>query len=253
MRKRIEIPKNCPECSSELVLTNGQLFCKNTTCPAVSGKKVMHFIKTLNIKGLGEKSVEKLHIHSIEDIFSLTKEEATDRLQSEKLATKIMEEIDSAKEYSEAHKVLAAFGIPLVGINTASKLSPFISSIEDITQEVCKRAGLGNKATEGLLDFMQHQWKEYSKLPINFSNTNYKNIDAKGVVCITGKLHSVKNKAEAKTLLEGEGYTVEDNLTKKTDFLLDEENKQSSKRKKAEEYGTSIINNINNLINRKNI
>jgi len=47
--------------------------------------------------------------------------------------------------------------------------------------------------------------------------------------------------------LESLGYSIMKSVTKKTDYLVDEEGKQSSKRTKAESYGTPIVN-IKDLI-----
>jgi NAD-dependent DNA ligase len=39
-----------------------------------------------------------------------------------------------------------------------------------------------------------------------------------------------------------------DSVTKTTDFLVDEENGTSAKRKKAEQYGIIIITDLNDLL-----
>ena len=67
---------------------------------------------------------------------------------------------------------------------------------------------------------------------------------------ITGKLKSFKTKAEATEILTSLGFKVSDSVTKTTNYLVDEENKQSSKRKKAEEYNIEIISNLIDFINK---
>ena len=64
-------------------------------------------------------------------------------------------------------------------------------------------------------------------------------------VCITGKLTSFKTKSEASALLQAAGFNVVETVTKTLNFLVDETDKTSSKRKKAEEYGVTIIPNLN--------
>jgi NAD-dependent DNA ligase len=41
---------------------------------------------------------------------------------------------------------------------------------------------------------------------------------------------------------------IVESVTKKTDYLVDEEGKQSSKRKKAEELGITIISDLTTFI-----
>jgi len=58
-------PEVCPACDTLLVWENDQLFCTNTRCSGKTSKKIKHFAKTLKIKGLGPRTIEKLEITSI--------------------------------------------------------------------------------------------------------------------------------------------------------------------------------------------
>jgi len=77
---RIEPPTKCPSCGSQLELVKDQLFCRNPDCGAKSSKKLEHFAKTLKIKGLGPKTIEKLPLTSIPDIYSMSKKEIVDEI-----------------------------------------------------------------------------------------------------------------------------------------------------------------------------
>jgi len=88
-------------------------------------------------------------------------------------------------------------------------------------------------------------------LPFSFksnrNSTTNSNNNSK-TVCITGKLSSYKNKAEAYQALEAAGYKAVESVTKTTDYLVDEEDKASTKRKKAESLGIPIITNLNTFL-----
>ena len=71
---KVKILKNCPSCNSDLIRIKDQLFCKNKTCPAINYKQVINYAKVLKIKGLGEKTIEKLSLKSISDIYYLTED-----------------------------------------------------------------------------------------------------------------------------------------------------------------------------------
>ena len=114
---KISIPTNCPVCDSLLVRVNDQLFCESKTCSAKVNKLVEHFAKTLGIKGLGEKTIEKLNLESFLDLYSLTLGALADAI-GEKLANKLVCEIERSKA-SEFATVLASMSVPLIG-NTAS-------------------------------------------------------------------------------------------------------------------------------------
>jgi NAD-dependent DNA ligase len=86
-------------------------------------------------------------------------------------------------------------------------------------------------------------------LPFSFKSQKSSNTNTnQKTICITGKLSSYKTKAEAYKALEEAGYTPVESVTKTTDYLVDEEDKGSSKRKKAESLGITIITNLNTFL-----
>lgn len=247
--QKILIPINCPCCEYKLELVNDQLFCRNTACSAQLNRKLEHFTKTLSIKGFGPKTIEKLNLADITELFYLDPKLVKDAL-GEKVALKLLDEIERAKVANLA-TVIAAFSIPLVGNTAGTKIASVVNSIEEITLETCKLAGLGQKVTENLLNWIETEYQEIKEfLPFDFSTQKINkpvDIDAKRV-CITGKLKSFKKKADAESLLAAAGYILVDSVTKTTDYLVDEEDKMSSKREKAVQYGITIITDLNDLL-----
>jgi NAD-dependent DNA ligase len=240
-------PNNCPCCGSKLERVNDQLYCRNTNCDAQLQGKVAHFAKTLGIKGLGEKTIEKLGLDTILDIYSLDKEFVTLTL-GEKVATKLIAEIDNSKA-SDFQTVLSALSIPLVGGTASSKLAVLVNSFTEITADICKEAGLGAKVTSNLINWLEHDYLVmYNKLPFEFKHKAVKKTLDKGVICITGKLKSFKVKADAKVVLEGLGFTVVDSLTKAVTILVDESGSISAKRTTAEQRGITIVTDLNQFI-----
>lgn len=249
--QKIEIPTTCPCCSYELVFVNEQLFCRNTACSAQLNKKLENFCKVLSIKGFGPKTIEKLNLADITELFYLDQDLVVAAL-GEKVALKLLDEIERAKT-ADLATVLAAFSIPLVGGTASKKIAATVSKIEEITQETCKIAGLGAKVTENLLAWIATDYQEIKEfLPFTFTNGKPKAVSADSKrVCITGKLKSFKKKADAESSLSAAGFTLVDSVTKTTDYLVDEEGKMSSKREKAVSYGITIITDINILLKEK--
>lgn len=246
--QKIEIPTTCPCCDYDLVFVNDQLFCRNTACSAQLNRKLEHFAKTLQIKGFGPKTIEKLNLADITELFYLDPEHVTSVL-GEKVSTKLLDEVERAKSAS-FETVLASFSIPLVGGSASGKLALVVSNFEEITLEKCKEAGLGAKVTENLLTWLNTDYQEMKEfLPFSFPAAVKKisNPDAKRV-CITGKLKSFKKKADAESSLSAAGFILVDAVTKTTDYLVDEEGKMSSKREKAVSYGITIITDLNDLL-----
>lgn len=249
--QKIEIPTTCPCCSYELIFVNDQLFCRNTACSAQLNKKLENFCKVLSIKGFGPKTIEKLNLADITELFYLDRDLVIEAL-GEKVADKLLDEIERSKG-ADLATVIAAFSIPLVGGTAAKKIATVVSKIEEITQETCKIAGLGAKVTENLLTWIDTDYQEIKEfLPFTFTSGKQKAVNADSKrVCITGKLKSFKKKADAESSLSAAGFTLVDSVTKTTDYLVDEEGKMSSKREKAVSYGITIISDINILLKEK--
>ena len=246
--QKIKIPTTCPCCDYKLETVNEQLFCRNTACTAQLGKKLEHFCKVLQIKGFGPKTIEKLNLADITELFYLDRDSVVEAL-GEKVADKLLDEIERAKS-ADLATVIAAFSITLVGATAAGKIAAVVKSIEEINQETCKIAGLGEKVTANLLEWISIDYPEMKEfLPFSFKSSKVKisNPDAKRV-CITGKLKSFKKKADAEASLSAAGFILVDSVTKTTDYLVDEEGKMSSKREKAVSYGITIITDLNDLL-----
>lgn len=238
---KIEIIKNCPSCNYELELVKAQLFCYNPSCPAQSSKKIEAYAKGMKIKGLGPKTIEKLELEDIPYLYFLDKDYFVEVL-GEKIGEKLYNEIERSKNTS-IDVFLAALSIPLIGTTAAKKVSKVVSSMEELTEENLLKAGLGEKARSNILQWMEENYHYYSDMPITLAKQEEpsKTGTHKGNVCITGKLSNFKNRTDAGNYLESLGYTVTSGVTQKTDFLVDEEGKQSSKRTKAEQLGIPIV------------
>lgn len=247
----INPPENCPSCDSSLEWSNDLLYCRNPECSASTNKHIEHFASTLKIKGLGPSTIQKLDFHSVLDIYSLSYEEAAEALNSEKVAAKLLEEIEQSKS-KKLNDLLPAMGIPLIGKSATDKLSKVCSDIDSITEEACAEAGLGPKATDNLITWLtDNDWYLFLPQELVFEKIT-KSSNVKGVVCITGKLNSFKTKAEAQAELEKLGFTVKSSITKDVTVLVNESGKETTKTQKARESGVLVITNLTQFIMENN-
>lgn len=244
---KIQAPTNCPSCDSLLENVNNLLYCRNPQCGSQMQKKIEHFAKTLKIKGLGPASIEKLGLTDIDQIYLLDVDTAAEALSSTRLAEKLLAEIDNSAK-APLNLVLPAFSIPLIGNTAAAKLSSVCDSITDISRDSCKAAGLGPKATENLMNWLENEfWCFYDgALPFDFKFKKPSKVMKKmeGVVCISGKLKSFKTKAEATHALTARGFEVKSSVTKDVTILVNESGVESAKTQKARESGVTIVTNL---------
>ena len=245
----ITVPSTCPSCGSKLELSFPLLYCRNPSCGDQSSKKIEHFAKTLKIKGLGPAAINSLVLESINDIYAITKHEIIDLLESQKLGEKLFLEIENSIK-APLNILLAAFSIRLIGKTASEKLSAVCESIHDINEDSCAEAGLGPKATESLLDWIEEEYP-LLELPHSFAFESPK-VRTGGVICISGKLKSFGTKAQATEALEQHGYTVKSSVTKDVTILVNESGVESQKTTKARESGVTIVENLLDFLGETN-
>jgi len=247
--KQIIPPTHCPSCMTELEWVKDQLYCNNPHCPGKTSKKIEHFASTLKIKGLGPRTVQKLQISDLHDLYELPLEIMIEALQSEKLAVKLHREIENSKSV-ELVDLLPAFSIKLIGRSASAKICSKIKNILDINEETCAEAGLGPTATNNLLDWLIEEFTDgYDRLPFRWqqlTKLEEKSAD-NGVVCISGRLKSFKTKAAATQYLETKGYLVKSSLTKDVTILVNESGIESAKTQAARDKGVLIITNLKEI------
>ncbi|MBF83316.1 MAG: hypothetical protein CL489_02445 [Acidobacteria bacterium] len=243
-------PVYCPSCDSKLEFVNELLYCFNKMCAAQWSKKLEHFASTIKIKGLGPATIKRLELQDYPELYELTVGEITNRLGSEKLAEKLINEIDKSKSI-DLQTLLPAFSIPLFGRSASRKICEKVTSLKEITERSCLDAGIGPKATANLMAWLETEFypnRYDTNLPFHFKSKKVKHKEVVGVVCISGKLKSFPSKAHAEKVLEAHGYTVKSSLTKDCTHLINESGIQSAKTRTAQERGVLIINNMKTLI-----
>jgi len=244
----IEAPTVCPSCNSVLEEVNHLLYCRNPQCGEKSLKLIEHFAKTLKIKGLGPATIKKLNIVSLEELYELSFDTIAEALSSDRLAVKLVDELQRSRS-APLNVLLPAFSIPLIGKSAAEKLSRVCKDIEEIDYDLCRKAGLGDKASSNLTSWIEDEFYYVSLLPFDFQFDSPRVVEvAKGTVCISGKLSSFKTKAEANAKLQELGYVTKSSLTKDVTILVNESGVESAKTKKARESGVEIITNLLDFI-----
>lgn len=249
MFQEINFPTNCPSCEAELEWVNDSLYCRNHLCPAQNAKAVEHFAKTMKIKGLGPASIKKLGWTCPSEIYTTEGSRILASLGSEKVASKLGAEIVNSFN-APLEFLLPAFGIPLIGKTATLKLSETITHISHINADTCERAGLGPKATQNLLDWIEGELPFFvDTMPHSwyFSSTPPP-VVSKGTVCISGRLKSFKSKADATAALNAAGYEVKSSLTKQVGFLLNEGGRESAKTRQARDTGVTIVTDLRSFL-----
>lgn len=262
-KEKLEIPKNCPSCNSELIHFEDEvaLRCINPRCPAQIKEGLIHFASrdAMNITGLGPAVVEKLFdqqlVNDVAGIYRLTVE---DLLQlenfKEKSANKLYTAIQASKENS-AEKLLFGLGIRHVGSKASQILLEHFHDLEQLAkakrEEIAALDSLGMVIAESLSSYFAQEGthillSELKEAGLNFTYLGEKvaaDAALSGLtVVLTGKLERL-NRSEAKKKLESLGAKVTNSVSKKTSLVVAGAD-AGSKLTKAQELGIDIRDEI---------
>ena len=259
------IPHTCPACGQETVVKKENdvecLFCVNPGCPAKKIKSFGLFTSrdAMNIDGLSEATLEKFiargFIHDFGDIFEISryKDEIVEMEGfGQKSYDNLMESLERAKE-TTLPRVIYSLGIANIGLANAKVICRhFDNDLDRIRhaslEEVSDIDTIGpviagnlvayfrdednNRRLDHLMNFL-HIQEDSPKQEQIFEGMNF---------VITGSLVHFGNRSEAKELIESLGGKVTGSVTKKTNYLINNDiQSNSSKNKKARELGIPIL------------
>ena len=202
-----------------------------------ASKVVEHFIKILEIKGLGPASIKKMGFVHPADLFD---NPDWDILGAN--GAKVEEEIERAKTKPYS-LVLASFGIHTVGKRAAKLIVshiPEFKNLRDIGYEDIK--GVGPVMVQSVITWLEENEDWVYDLPLQLSEEITTDDIAeipKRKVCITGKMDMTRK--ELQEVLENKGFRITSSVTKDCYALITGGDTSSSKYKKAISLGINIV------------
>jgi len=247
--KPIKIPNNCPYCNSLLSNDGIRLFCTNENCFRKEFYRILYWIKTLEIDGFGKSLTHELcnegKLTCIADIYRLKKYDisALERW-GEKSAEKIMNSIEKSKNITPT-KFLTALGIPGISDMTCKELLQTFGTIDELmnknVSDIIKLKGFSDISASNIVNGLAKFSEEIKYL---LKIINLKTEETKGSLsnisfCFTGIMEHPR--LFYQDLVKKHGGINKSSVTKDLTYLVCNENKGSTKSRKAEKYGTKII------------
>jgi DNA ligase (NAD+) len=266
------MPGTCPECGSLAVREDGQAAWRCTgglICPAQAVERLKHFVSrdAFDIEGFGAKHIEAFWhegiVRSPADIFRLAARRdalAGREGWGEKSADNLLAAINDRRAI-ELARFIYSLGIRQVGQATARLLASrygglaawrdaMIKAGEDGSEayaELVDIDGIGPAMADDLRGFFkeEHNLQILSELESELEIEDFVAADTSGspisgkILVFTGNLEEM-SRSEAKARAEALGAKVAGSVSKKTDLVIAGPG-AGSKRKKAEEFGVTVI------------
>lgn len=270
-RQYIPIPTHCPICHQPAIIKKDNdsevLICTNEYCEGKLLKRLSHAVSknALNIENLSEASLKRFiqlgYIKSIKDIYHL--EDFKEQIQSlegfgQKSVEKLLSAIQKSRNTTLA-QFLYSLSIPLLGKSASKDISKVCENDFNIFVNVLSNKerkafthidGIGIELAMSMTDY----WNKYNLDILDLANefifekekenSTVDTLQGKSF-CITGKLISYSNRAELVKEIENHGGKVVSSVTKKTDYLINNDTESvSSKNKTAKSLGIPVISEV---------
>ncbi|MFX0171678.1 MAG: NAD-dependent DNA ligase LigA [Candidatus Hodarchaeota archaeon] len=273
-----EFPIECPSCGTTLERAGVNLVCTSDNCREKEIQRIRHWIKTLDILGLGPKNIAKLFdsglVTHYSDLYDskLTESKLVSLLG--KNGSKVYRSIRSTREIP-FHRFIAALGIESLGKQMAKILIKHfktyeelknasinqlvnIEGISDVTANYILNGlndpSLGTKVLEKGVKIVYGKkmlkipsektttladfLKTDTEIDISGEKEKIQETQEKKTVYVTGKIEN-RTKKEIQTLLEEYNYEWAP-VTKKLDLLVVGDNPGKAKLEKAQKFGIEI-------------
>ena len=251
-----ELARQYPELTFERPEGEVVYRVKGSSSELILKRSLEHFASkgALDIDTLGEKNVAALVdaglVHDLADVFTLTKDQllTIDRF-ADVSAQKLLDGI-ADKKHPRLERFVYGLGIRHVGVQTAVDLVhafESISGLEAAAPDALQAVeGIGMVVAESIEAWfadedniaLLRKFESLGVRPQYVAPTG--RLDGKAFV-VTGTLESM-GRDEAANRIRSLGGTFQTSVAKDTTYLVAGANTGSSKLKKAQQYGTEVIN-----------
>lgn len=240
-------PSKCPYCGTNLTENNVTLVCPNEQCSERIKQIIMHWIRVVDIKGLGDKNVEKLmvkgYLKSVGDLYGKNINTLTLVSVLGKNGKKIYEEIQN-KKVLPLDILLTGLGIEGVGKTTAKVLVKYFTTLDALQnakkEELLKIEGISDITADKIISGLQNNGILADLLKNGVTIGKLKTIrKSKPTPKLTDFLNLSSNEKKPKTGEKGISNHAE--VPKKTEMV---QAKKSPKESKGKVYVTGSVANM---------
>lgn len=263
--RNLTIPEFCPVCKKTTKIQKSNdvevLICTNPECQAKKIKSFTLFVSrdAMNIDGLSEATLEKFilngFIKEFGDIYELERyKDAIIEMDGfgEKSYENLIENIKKSS-HTTLPRLVYALGIANIGVANAKVLcKEFDYDLQKLMradeETISQIEGIGSVIAKSVTDYFKNEENQrklehlltyltFKEMKIETGNP----LSGKQFV-ITGSVNQFENRNAMKEFIENRGGKVTGSVSKKTDYLINNDTESSSsKNKKAKELGIPIL------------
>ena len=261
--KVFRMPTHCPVCGSAVSRAEGEVAvrCANPGCAAQARRRIEYFASrtAMDIEGLGEAMVTQLCdaglVNDVADLYTITSEQLLPlERMGEKSVANLLEAIAASRD-QPLWRLLAALGIPHVGVTVARTLAASFGTIDRLAA-ASEEDLVAVEEIGPIMATAIHGWfRDPSVITLleklRATGLNFGERDPKGVApaadgplrgtiwVFTGTLSLPRE--EAAEMIRAKGGKVSGSVSAKTTYLLAGD-EAGSKLEKAQKLGVKVLN-----------
>ncbi len=263
-----KIPSYCFVCGGETEIREQKdtktLYCTNPNCQAQRVRMLTHFVSrdAMNLENLSEETLKKFvdqhFVENYPDLFRLERfEKQIIEMEGfgERSFERLMQSVQKARN-AQMPQFIYALGINHVGLRNAKLLCHHfrydMKRLQEASEEELTAIdGIGPVIAHSVYRYFRDE-KHIALLEDTLTNLVHLEVPAQQdttespmaglTFVITGDVHHFANRKELSKLIEDGGGKVTSSVTKKTNYLINNDLlSDSSKNRKAKELGIPII------------
>lgn len=261
-------PNACPACGHDTVNETDVLIkCPNEKCCAKIVGQIIHFCSKdcMDIRTIGERVAQDLVlfgiVNDVSNLYCLKNNYTPEKLAAElgegygvKSCQKMLEAIEESKNKPFAN-VLAGLSIPGVGKVVGRLLANKFKNIDNLLNadyvDLVNIEGIGDIMAIDIINWFNNDenreiclYLKANGLKMSVDEVETKsNVEDRGIkVCFTGKSYKFKGD-EVEDYLKANGFTIA-GVSRSLDYLITGIKPGGSKVSKAQDYGVTIISEI---------
>jgi DNA ligase (NAD+) len=258
-RSSVQVPTNCPRCSTELIVDGAFIRCMNIECPSRLERTILYWCRKLGMDGIGEKLAEQLCssglVSSLADLYRLEGRESEliglERM-AQKSASNVLDELNSTRSMTFS-TFISALGLPRIGPEIATLVCSEVRDLEDLIQMTEDREDavrrlvsidrVGETVATLLLDGISERKDAIIDLHDQIEIIHGEQSSTEGVLsgstfCITGTL--TRPRKEISLSIKSQGGKVLSSVSGSLSFLVAGES-SGSKLERANRLGVRVI------------
>jgi DNA ligase (NAD+) len=251
---QLQAPLVCPSCSHRTVEEGANMWCSNITCSAQLERRVLFWLKTVNVLGAGPGVVKTLcdakAVECLSDLYHLNEYEISQVLGSTAIGTKLAKEL-AVKSVMPLSTFLDGLGISGLGTTASKAVSKAFGTLDKVMEaeatDFAQIEGIGLQTARKIeceIQALRSSGElEALALPLEIEELVQGGALDELSFCLTGTMS--RGRKEIAADIEAAGGTVKSSVGKGLTYLVQADKQSvSSKTKKAEKFGVKIISEV---------